>query len=246
MAAKKEIVLTSDGQWKMRQVQEWDVPSVEQDMQKEALKAGFLIPGMAPHTYVHYRGCSVIVLRELEGISFKCAWSALVDPKKGNVVIYPAFRDPNSVKLADAYFWKCPANMRLFVGLNLLVNAGFAITSVDKMCLIATMRGSKGLYRLPLPNVHDDGMLCTGPLPHVEMAMGVDLIMKTCWEGFLANDWNQDLLRNEAYRDMFRFGKAGETLEPNGDWEALCGNKISNLVFNDTFSLVLNLTEKGA
>lgn len=246
MESKKKISMDEDGSWYMEEVRRWPVPGVEADIQKEAMKTGILIPTMAPHTYAHYRIGSVVVLRELQGINFKCAWSAMLDPKKDTVAIYPAFKDPHSVKLADAFLWKCPSDMLLFAAAQLSTNSMHAATSMLKMGMFAVKKGTKNMYRLPLPNIHEDGMLCTGTLPPIQVNMGIDLIMKTLWDAFLNNDWNTDLLHGEMYKKMFRLDKKGETLEPDGKWETLCGAPISNPTFNDSIGVVLQMYEKGA
>lgn len=99
---------------------------------------------------------------------------------------------------------------------------------VDGNWLFAYHQNGNG-YRLPLPNLHDDCVLCTGSFgPCYATAQAA---VEASLQQFHQSQWNSDLMRTVAQsQQFFRFkptNEAFETLPINAaDWTALC-EKVS-------------------
>jgi hypothetical protein len=84
-------------------------------------------------------------------------------------------------------------------------------------------------YRLPLPNLHDDCLLCTGSFAdeYPSAAEGITASL----EQFRKSKWNADLMRTaEQSQKFFRFQPTNETFTTlpieAADWTTLC-DKVS-------------------
>jgi hypothetical protein len=141
-----------------------------------------------------------------------------------NQVLVPAFASPTDVEMP--LVWQPPSSMRL----AFVVRTEFEATTV-RVCgnwLFACDADNRG-YRLPLPNLHDDCLLCTGGFaehyPSGQEGVAASL------EQFRKSKWNADLMRTvEQSQQMFRFQPTNDTFEtlPPAvpDWTTLC-DKVS-------------------
>jgi hypothetical protein len=131
-----------------------------------------------------------------------------------NQVLVPAFASVTDVEMPVV--WQSPSSMRL----AFVVRTEFEGTTVR-----ADNRG----YRLPLPNLHDDCLLCAGGFAEHHPS-GQDGVAASL-EQFRKSKWNADLMRTvEQSQQMFRFQPTNgtfETLPPAvPDWTTLC-DKVS-------------------
>lgn len=87
-------------------------------------------------------------------------------------------------------------------------------------------------WRLPLPNLHDDCLICTGNFPDRYDSAGECVIASL--EQFQKSKWNADLMRTvEQSQKFFRFHPTDETFQTLpvavADWTTLC-NKVSTTI----------------
>jgi len=125
--------------------------------------------------------------------------------------------------------WRAPQEVRLafavrteFVGDCVKIKGNW---------LFACDKNNQG-YRLPLPNLHDDCLICTGNFEDLYDSCGEALVASL--EQFRKSKWNADLMRTiEQSQKFFRFKPTDETFETlpiqATDWTALC-DKISTAV----------------
>jgi hypothetical protein len=89
-------------------------------------------------------------------------------------------------------------------------------------------------YRLPLPNLHDDGLICTGEFEESYDTGQASVVASL--EQFNQSQWNSDLMRTVAEsQKFFRFRPTNETFETlpieAADWTTLC-DKVSTAIMD--------------
>ena len=87
-------------------------------------------------------------------------------------------------------------------------------------------------YRLPLPNLHDDCLICTGNFIN-QYDTGSEAVIASLKQ-FGTSKWNADLMRTvERSQKFFRFQPTNETfttLPVEGEWTALCDKVSTNIM----------------
>ena len=158
-------------------------------------------------------------------------WSVPIDriPLKArfrviNGLLVPMFASPTDLEMP--LVWRAPKEVRLVFVVRTESSDGGTV--VDGNWLFAFNQDNKG-FRLPLPNLHDDCLICTGEF---------DAIHDTAQECVIASlgqfnqsKWNSDLMRTIAEsQKLFRFRPTNETFETlpieAADWTTLC-EKVS-------------------
>ena len=141
-----------------------------------------------------------------------------------NGVLVPAFASATDLELP--LVWHAPAEVRL----AFVVRTEFAneCVRVDGNWLFACDRDNRG-YRLPLPNLHDDCLICTGNFDD-RYDSGAACVAASL-EQFRKSKWNADLMRTiERSQQCFRFQPTNDTFTTLpiavADWTTLC-DKVS-------------------
>lgn len=144
-----------------------------------------------------------------------------------NGVLVPAFASPTDVEMP--LVWRAPKEVRLVF----VVRSEFAndCLKIDGNWLFACDKDNRG-YRLPLPNLHDDCLICTGNFDDRYDSGGECLTASL--EQFRKSKWNADLMRTvEQSQKFFRFQPTNETFETlpvqAADWTTLC-DKVSTAI----------------
>lgn len=141
-----------------------------------------------------------------------------------NGVLVPSFASATDIEMP--LVWNAPKEVRpVFV-----VRSEFA-NDCARVCgnwLFACDKDNRG-YRLPLPNLHDDCLMCTGNF-NDRYDSGYDCVAASL-EQFKKSKWNADLMRTvEQSQKFFRFHPTNETFETlpiqAADWTTLC-DKVS-------------------
>jgi len=141
-----------------------------------------------------------------------------------NGVLVPAFGSATDLELPLT--WRAPAEVRLVFAVRTECSEGCARIAANwLMAFDSNRRG----YRLPLPNLHDDCLICTGGFPDRHDSCAGCLAASL--EQFSMSRWNADLMRTiERSQQFFRFQPTDEsfTTLPIGatDWTTLC-DKVS-------------------
>jgi hypothetical protein len=158
-------------------------------------------------------------------------WSVAIDRiplrarfRLANKVLVPAFACVSEPEMP--LVWRAPAEVRLIFVIRTEFSEGKAIVCGN--WLFAWSDDNNG-YRLPLPNLHDDCLICTGEFEHC---------YPTVFEGLAASlaqfgrsKWNSDLMRDsERSQKFFRFRPTAEGFETlpieAQPWTGLC-DKVS-------------------
>lgn len=161
-------------------------------------------------------------------------WSVTIDRISLNTkfrlidgVLVPAFTAETDIEMPVV--WHAPKELRLVFAVQ-IAGCHLAV-KVDGNWLFAFDKEKRG-YRLPLPNLHDDCLICTGSF---------DDHYGSCYEALMASleqfrksQWNSDLMRNlEQSQKFFRFRPTNETFEvlpiDAEDWTTLC-TKVSTSI----------------
>lgn len=144
-----------------------------------------------------------------------------------NGVLVPAFASPTDVEMP--LVWRAPKEVRLVF----VVRSEFAndCLKIDGNWLFACDKDNRG-YRLPLPNLHDDCLICTGNFDD-RYDSGCECVTASL-EQFRKSKWNADLMRTvEQSQKFFRFQPTNETFETlpvqAADWTTLC-DKVSTAI----------------
>ena len=141
-----------------------------------------------------------------------------------NNVLVPAFASGTDIELP--LVWHAPKEVRLaFVVRTELEETATRICGNWLFACDADGRG----YRLPLPNLHDDCLICTGNFTDLH-ASGAECVAASL-EQFRKSKWNADLMRTiERSQKFFRFQPANEAFTTlpieAADWTSLC-DKVS-------------------
>jgi hypothetical protein len=161
-------------------------------------------------------------------------WSVMIDRISLNTkfrlisdVLVPAFTAGTDIEMP--LVWHAPKELRLVFAVQ--ITCCYLAVKVEGNWLFALDKEKRG-YRLPLPNLHDDCLLCTG---------NFDSHFASCYEALMASleqfrksQWNSDLMRNlEQSQKFFRFRPTNETFEvlpiDAEDWTTLC-DKVSTSI----------------
>lgn len=139
-------------------------------------------------------------------------------------VLVPAFASVTDLELP--LVWHAPKEIRLaFVIRSKFENECVRIAG---NWLFACDQDQRG-YRLPLPNLHDDCLICTGNFDD-RYASGAECVAASL-EQFRKSKWNSDLMRTvERSQQFFRFQPTNESFTTLSiavaDWTTLC-DKVS-------------------
>lgn len=139
-------------------------------------------------------------------------------------VLVPAFASTTDIEMP--LIWHAPKELRL---------AFVVRTEFEGPCVriggnwLFACDGEKRGYRLPLPNLHDDCLICTGSFDDRYPA-GQECLQASL-EQFRKSKWNSDLMRTvEKSQQFFRFQPTNDTFETlpvaASDWTTLC-DKVS-------------------
>jgi hypothetical protein len=158
-------------------------------------------------------------------------WSVAIDQiplhtrfHLANGVLVPAFASTTDIEMP--LVWHAPKAVRL---------AFVVRTEFDTDCirvggnwLFACDQDNRG-FRLPLPNLHDDCLICTGNFEDRYDTGGEGVVASL--EQFRKSKWNADLMRTvERSQKFFRFQPTNETFHTlpieAADWTTLC-DKVS-------------------
>ena len=137
-----------------------------------------------------------------------------------NGVLVPAFASATDLEMP--LIWRAPADVRLvFVVRTEFANDGALVGGNWLFACDANNRA----YRLPLPNLHDDCVICTGELAD-NYSSCVEAVAASL-EQFRKSKWNADLMRTvERSQKFFRFQPTNDTFETlpieAADWTTLC------------------------
>jgi hypothetical protein len=144
-----------------------------------------------------------------------------------NGVLVPAFASASDLEMP--LVWHAPREMHLVF----VVRTACAddCVKIDGNWLFACDADQRS-YRLPLPNLHDDCLICTGNFQDRYDAGGESVAASL--EQFRKSKWNADLMRTvERSQKFFRFQPTNETFETlpiqAGDWTTLC-DKVSTAI----------------
>ena len=241
---EKEIVINELGQGFVRRTSLTPITGVAPMLRQMAESFTVRLPPLTPDTFLVYDRNSFTGFRRISSLKLNCIWSAreLEASEGSKTVISPTFgvsTDKAGIN-TNVYTWDVPEDMELFFVITDLefhkevkeadLNEDRSIEPVVNLgvygtCgLLALDKTKGGIYRLPLPNVYQNGSLCTGSLtaiPGYPLAT-LDGMFGT-WE---ANRWNSDLISyaEEKYLDLIRLDpNTGVTLAPKGgDWRDSC------------------------
>jgi len=144
-----------------------------------------------------------------------------------NGVLVPMFASTTDHEMP--LVWHSPAEVRLVFVVRTEFNNDHI--SVAGNWLFAYDQDNRG-YRLPLPNLHDDCLICTGNFADRYNSAGEGI--SASLEQFRKSKWNADLMKTvEQSQKFFRFHPTNETFETlpilAADWTALC-NKVSTAI----------------
>lgn len=141
-----------------------------------------------------------------------------------NGVLVPAFASASDLEMP--LIWRAPEEVRLAFVVR--TEPAEDCIRVTGNWLFACDRENRG-YRLPLPNLHDDCLICTGNFQDRHDTGGEGVAASL--EQFRKSKWNADLMRTvERSQKFFRFQPTNETFTTlpieAADWTALC-DKVS-------------------
>lgn len=142
-------------------------------------------------------------------------------------VLVPAFASATDLELP--LVWQAPPEIKLAFVVR--TEAGDQGVKLGGNWLFAGDASGRG-YRLPLPNLHDDCLICTGKFPD-EYGSGGEAVLASL-EQFRQSKWNADLMRMlERSQKFFRFQPTNETFTTlpveAADWTTLC-DKVSTAI----------------
>lgn len=161
-------------------------------------------------------------------------WSVAIDRISLNTkfrlidgVLVPAFTAETDIEMP--LVWHPPKELRLVFAVQ--IACSYLAVKVEGNWLFACDKEKRG-YRLPLPNLHDDCLICTGSFDNHYASCHEALIASL--EQFRKSQWNSDLMQTlEQSQKFFRFRPTNEAFEvlPIGaeDWTTLC-TKVSTSI----------------
>lgn len=143
-----------------------------------------------------------------------------------NDVLVPVFASPTDLEMP--LVWKAPKDLKLIFAISTTFEE--EEVSVSGNWLFACR--DKWMYRLPLPNLHDECSICMGSFESGGATV-TECILASI-EQFSKSKWNADLMRTtEQSQKFFRFKPTNETFQilpvAAEDWTALC-EKVSTTI----------------
>lgn len=143
-----------------------------------------------------------------------------------NQVLVPMFASVTDIEMP--LVWKVPPEVKVVFVVG--TQQEDELVSVDGNWLFACDADHRG-YRLPLPNLHDDCLICTGTFEG-DQKTACECV-RASLEQFNRLQWNADLMRTiEQSQRFFRFQPTQETFQTlpiQGEWTSLC-NKVSTAI----------------
>lgn len=178
----------------------------------------FDINGAACKMVLHKENTALVSFR-IRVLTLRTYWMPLSD----NQVLVPTWNNvPNSVEFALR--WPVPDSMRLHFAAE-CVRAG-GMWKVSEPILFAThVPTVNGFWRLPLPNMYDDGKICLGRDPSTHQAdPSLHLMLTKVLAKLAETRWGVDLPPNLTNSQaMFRFNMYDHSpIYYSGEWSALC------------------------
>ena len=145
-----------------------------------------------------------------------------------NGVLVPAFASASDLEMP--LIWRAPQEVRLAFAVR--TESAEDCIRVTGNWLFACDRENRG-YRLPLPNLHDDCLICTGNFQDRYDTGGEGVAASL--EQFRKSKWNADLMRTvERSQKFFRFQPTNDTYTTlpieAADWTALCDKVSTNIM----------------
>ena len=143
-------------------------------------------------------------------------------------VLVPAFASASDLEMP--LNWRAPQDVRLAFAVR--TEPAEDCIRVTGNWLFACDRENHG-YRLPLPNLHDDCLICTGNFQDRHDTGGEGVAASL--EQFRKSKWNADLMRTvERSQKFFRFQPTNDTFTTlpieAADWTALCDKVSTNIM----------------
>jgi len=144
-----------------------------------------------------------------------------------NGVLVPAFGSATDIEMP--LVWHAPSEVRLVFVVRTEIADDCARVAGNWLLALAPDRRA---YRMPLPNLHDDCLICTGGFQ--DRHDSCSGCVTASLEQFRKSRWNADLMRTvERSQKFFRFQPANETFATlpieAADWTALC-DKVSTTI----------------
>lgn len=200
------------------------------------------LPNITPDSWLVFAQERFTFFKLITELKLHTTWTTAEEEEDGKSLsfIHPSFNEVRSEMAVEtsAFTWKVPNDMALlFVATALTApqsgmkpgQSAFTPSRVlrepeRRPGLIAVDTTSGVLYRLPLPNVYEDGTLCAGALeyaPTYPLPSGLGRFGS--WE---LNKWNSDLIRraNGQYKSLIRLNpRTNTTIAPKGgNWRSHC------------------------
>lgn len=240
----KNLVIGEDGQAYVEERTLTPVVNVAAMLRTLTDSLAFRLPVLTPDTTLVYSNGDFTLFRLITSLKLHCVWATneVEEGRKRVEYMYPTFGRDNQEMSMDtsAYCWIPPKDMAVFFIATHLGSCGGKLMDPNKTNFryrqaSASLNGKAGLivvdlktralHRLPVPNVYENGVLCTGDLQAMDgWAMTRAESLFGSWE---SNRWNSDLIEhtNHGYKKLIRLDpKTGKTLPPadNLDWRQLC------------------------
>ena len=156
-------------------------------------------------TLAIYKDCVALSFR-IDKIPLKTKFTP------GDDFLYPSFAENGLLMYKE---WVIPTDMEAYLT---CVSFGESL----KVILSAWSSKEKQMYRLPLPNIYEDGSICMGDRFNYD---GSDLLAsaRRSIKSFKEAEWNRDLIHNTGgnHVKMFRYDPDGNQLAPLQAWESL-------------------------
>ena len=229
-STKVEYVLSNDGSVHRQTttLQELDVS--QQIMESFAKNSAFKIPNVSMFKDLGNIGLCTVAgstywTLSLRRLYLRSPWKLLTDKQ----VMVPVFNSSSDPVMTMEWTPPTGCNLKLVMR---------SLTTSDKnkpVCMngvwFCATDERAAMWRLPMPNVHDDCSVCTGHQEtyHPTIMMGLDHVIDT----FCQSRYNQDLWKNventQAFFRMKPEGTGFATVPIEGSWMGYC-TKVSNAV----------------
>jgi hypothetical protein len=239
---ERKLVINPDGTMHVEETKILPVSGAAKLLKSLSEQSAVCLPAISPDAWLVMHTGRFRFFQMIDELRVNTIWTSAEEEEGDKVVsfLHPNFSSSGGSELkvkSDVMKWKVPSDMALlWISGNLTPPSNPVDkksgrrtsprgTDVGSKCgLIALDMKSGDIYRLPLPNVYENGTLCTGPLSfdqHYPLTGGKQMFGS--WE---ANTWNADLIEytHGKYKDLIRLDpKTGNTLpSKGGDWRANC------------------------
>lgn len=135
--------------------------------------------------------------------------------------VYPVYRKQERC-LDSKFNWIPPKDMELWF--ICVLGKTIDPSGSHSYCFLLA-RKNKATYKLPLPNLHEDGRICMGgSWSGVKERTMIDFFISSI-QHFQNGKFNADLLKSDGIRsstDLFSFNSSGGTIPPRIDWVERC------------------------